>query len=137
MTVSNSESIRKWNLPLWQRMVLFSVIYFAIAQGSSRLSAPNWNFVSFWMPAGFSIAVLLLSRTREWLLLLLAILPANLLFDILQDKKIPIILGFYCANVVEYATGAFLVRTFVAERPELKTLKEFTGLIAFGAVFNS
>jgi PAS domain S-box-containing protein len=137
MTVSNSESIRKWNLPLWQRMVLFSVVYFAIAQGSTRLSAPNWNFVSFWMPAGFSIAVLLLSRTRDWWWLLLAILPANLLFDLLQDKKNPIVLGFYCANVVEYATGAWLVRTFVAERPELKTLKEFTGLIAFGAVLNS
>jgi PAS domain S-box-containing protein len=89
------------------------------------------------MPAGFSIAVLLLIRTRDWLWFLLAILPANFLFDIFQDKSIPVTLGFYCANVVEYAAGAWLVRTFVAERPELKTLKEFTGLIAFGAVFNS
>ena len=137
MTASSSESIRKWNFPLWQRMVLFSFAYFAIAQVSARLSAPDWNFVGFWMPAGFSIAVLLLSRTRDWPWLLLAILPANLLFDILKGTKVPVIFGFYCANVIEYASGAWLVRTFVAERPELKTLKEFTGLIALGAIFNS
>jgi PAS domain S-box-containing protein len=137
MTASSSESIRKWNFLLWQRMVLFSFTYFAIAQLSAHLSAPDWNFVGFWMPAGFSIAVLLLSRTRDWPWLLLAILPANLLFDILQGTKVPVIFGFYCANVVEYASGAWLVRTFVAERPELKTLKEVTGLIALGAIFNS
>ncbi|HEY1790881.1 MAG TPA: MASE1 domain-containing protein, partial [Verrucomicrobiae bacterium] len=137
MTVSSSESIRKWNLPLWQRMVLFGFAYFVVAEASARLSSPNWTFVSFWMPAGFSVAVLLLSRTRDWLWLLLAVLPANLVFDILQGTKIPVIAGFYCANVVEYATGAWLVRTFVAERPELKTLNELTGVIALGAVINS
>lgn len=137
MTVSSSESIRKRNFPLWQRMTLFSLAYFSVALASAHLSPPNWTFVSFWMPAGFSVAVLLLSRTRDWPWLLLAILPANLLFDILEDRRIPIILGFYCANVVEYATGAWLVRTFVAERPKLDTLTELTGLIALGAVFNS
>jgi PAS domain S-box-containing protein len=137
MTVSTSESIRKWTLPLWQRMVLFSLAYFIVAEAAAHLSPPKWTFVGFWLPAGLSIAVLLLSRTRDWPWLLLAILPANLLFDIVQGTRIPVILGFYCANVVEYSTGAWLVRTFVAERPELKTLKELIGLIALGAVFNS
>lgn len=137
MTVSSSESIRKRNFPLWRRVVPFSVAFFAIAEISAHLSPRSWPFISFWIPAGFAVAVLLLSRTRDWLWLLLAILPANLLFDMLQGLRIPVILGFYCANVIEYATGAWLVRRFVAERPEMKTLKELTGLIAFGAAFNS
>jgi len=122
---------------LWQRAVSFGIAYFFIALGAKHLSQPHWTFVSFWMPAGLSVAVLLLSRTRDWPWFLLAILPANLLFDVLQGTRIPIVLGFYCANVVEYVTGAWLVRTFVAERPELKTLKEFIGLIAFAALGNT
>ncbi|HTV42423.1 MAG TPA: MASE1 domain-containing protein [Candidatus Sulfotelmatobacter sp.] len=132
-----NESIRKWSFPLWQRAVSFGIAYFFIALGAKHLSQPHWTFVSFWMPAGLSVAVLLLSRTRDWPWFLLAILPANLLFDVLQGTRIPIVLGFYCANVVEYVTGAWLVRTFVAERPELKTLKEFIGLIAFAALGNT
>jgi PAS domain S-box-containing protein len=137
MTVSNSESIRKWSLPLWLRMVLFSFAYFFVAEAAAHLSPPNLPFVPFWMPAGLSIAVLLSSRTRDWPWLLLAILPANLLFDIFRGTKIPVILGFYCANAVEYSSGAWLVRTFVAQRPELKTLKELIGLIVLGALVNS
>lgn len=137
MTVSSSESIRKWNLPLWQRMTLFSFAYFLSAEVADYLSPRSWAFVPFWMPAGLAMAVLLLSRMRDWPWLLLAILPANLLFDILQGTRIPVIFGFYCANLVAFSTGAWLVRTFVADRPELRTIREFIGLIAFGAVFNS
>lgn len=137
MTVSRSESIRKWNFPLWQRAALFSTAYFVSAEIANHLSPRNLDFVSFWVPAGLAMAVLLLSRTGDWPWLLLAILPANFLFDTLQGLKVPVILGFYCAKVVEYATGAWLVRTFVSDRPQLKTLKEFIGLIALGAGFNS
>ncbi len=131
------ESIRKWNLPLWQRMALFSIGYFLIAEVAGFLSPRNLPFVSFWMPAGLSVAVLFMNPTRNWPWLLLAILPANLLFDGLHGTRIPVILGFYCANVIEYFAGAWLVRTFVVERPDLKSLREFIGLIFLGAVCNS
>lgn len=122
---------------MWQRVVSFGIAYFIIARAAAHLSQPHWGSVSFWMPAGLSIAVLLLSCTRDWPWLLLAILPADLLFDTLRGTKIPVILGFYCANVVGCGTGAWLVRTFVAERPQLKTLQEFIGLIAFAALGNT
>ncbi|HEX3625169.1 MAG TPA: MASE1 domain-containing protein [Verrucomicrobiae bacterium] len=137
MTVSGREAVRKWYLRLWHRMALFGIGYFLAAELAGFLSPRNLAFVSFWMPAGLSMAVLLMNRTRDWPWLLLAILPANLLFDTLHGVKIPVILGFYCANVVEYGVGAWLVRTFVGELPELETLMEFIGLIIFGAVFNS
>lgn len=138
MTNSDGDKpIRRWNFPLWQRMALFGAGFFVCAVASGYLSMPGWAFASFWLPAGLAMAVLLLSPTRDWPWLLLAILPANFLFDLLRSTPLKIILGFYCANVLEYFTGAWLVRSFVAERLELRTLREFVGLMAFGAVFNS
>lgn len=137
MTVSNSESIRKWNLPLWQRMVLFGAGYFLMAEAAAYLSPRHLAFVSFWMPAGLAVAVLLINRTRDWPWLLLAILPANFLFDGLQGTKIPVICGFFVANITEYFIGAALVRKYVGQCPELTTLIEYIGLLVFGGVFNS
>jgi PAS domain S-box-containing protein len=128
---------RKWNLSLWQRAVLFGIGYFICAEAADYLSPRGGAFVSFWMPAGLSIAVLLLSRTRDWPWLLLAIFPANFIFDFIHGTKPTAIFFFYGANVVESFTGAWLVRRFVAERPALRTLKEFIALIFFGAIFNS
>jgi len=47
------------------------------------------------------------------------------------------IVCFWAANIVGAFTGAWMVRTFVADCPRLKTLNEFVGLILFGAVLNS
>lgn len=131
-----AEPARKWNLPLWQRAALFCTAYFLCARAGSYLSIEG-NYTSFWMPAGLSIAVLLLNPTKDWLWLLLAIFPANFLFDYLHRNGFALFLGFYCANVIEFFVGAWLVRRFVAECPRLKTLREFIGLVFFGAVLNS
>jgi PAS domain S-box-containing protein len=138
MTFTNgTESARPWNLPLWQRAVLFSVGYIVCAQLGSYLSARGTTYVSFWMPAGLSVAVLLLSRTRDWPWLLLAAVPANFLFDYWHGTKPLVTLCFCFANVVEAFIGAWLVRRFVSDCPRLKTLNEFIGLIGLGAVLNS
>lgn len=129
--------VRKGNLSLWQRAVLFSAGYFVCAEAAGHLSPHEGAFVSFWMPAGLSLAILLLDRTRNWPWLLLAIFPANFLFDWLRGTNPAAIFFFYCANAIESLTGAWLVRRFVAERPALKTVREFIALIALGALFNS
>ncbi|HXB58459.1 MAG TPA: PAS domain S-box protein, partial [Candidatus Acidoferrales bacterium] len=138
MTIASAtEFIRKWTYSLWQRAVLFCAAYFFCAQVGSYLSARGGTYVSFWMPAGLSIAVLLLNRTKDWKWYLLAAFPANFLFDYFHGTKLPAIFLFYIANVIEFVVGAWLVRTFVSECPGLKTLKEFIGFMFFGAVFNS
>ena len=93
--------------------------------------------MAFWIPGGLAMAVLLLSRTRDWPWLLLASFVASFVFSRVRGTPFPVMLAFYCANVVEQVTGAWLVRTLVAERPELKTLKEFTGLTVFAALGNT
>src|SRR5471032_2634735 len=125
--------------PLWQKAVLFGAGYFLCALAGSHLSARGGTYLSFWLPAGLSSATLLLNRTRDWPWFLLAALPANFAFDLLHDPKPnpALIFLFYCSNVVQAATGAWLVRRFVAERPTLATLKEFAALVGFAAVFSS
>jgi PAS domain S-box-containing protein len=124
---------------LWQKAALFGAAYFFCAVGGSYLSARGGTFVSFWLPAGLTTAVLLLNRTRDWPCFLLAAFPANFAFDFVHDPKpnFTLVFLFYCSNVVQSAVGAWLVRKFVAERPTLATLKEFFGLVFFAAIFGS
>ncbi len=122
---------------LWPRAVLFCVAYFACAEVGSYLSAQSGTFVSFWLPAGLYVAVLLLTESRDWPWLALAALPANLVFDLFHGTKFVPILCFYCANTVQAALGAWLVRRFVVERPTLATLKEFVGLLGFAGVLST
>ncbi len=83
MTIANdNEPAGKWNFSLWQRAAMFSVAYFVCALAGSYFSARERPYLSFWMPAGLSVAVLLLNKTRDWPWLLLAIFPANFLFDL-------------------------------------------------------
>ena len=125
--------------PLWQRAALFGATYFICAEAGSYLSARNGIYVNFWLPAGLSIAVLLLNRTRDWPWFLLAAFPANFVFDLLHDPKPnpTVIFLFCCANIIQSTMGAWLVRRFVAERPTLATLKEFFGLLGFAAMLSA
>ncbi len=126
-------------LPRWQRAVLFSLAYFVCAEVGSYLSARSGNYVSFWLPAGLFVAVFLLNPTRDWPVLVLAALPANVVFDFLHDARpnIAAVLLFYFANVVQTVLGAWLVRRFVEAKPALASLKEFVGLIIFSGVLST
>ena len=115
---------------------MFGAAYFFCAGASSFLSARNSPFVTFWLPAGLFLAVLLSNPTRDWPWLALTVLPANLAYDLLYGTKFEVILFFYCANTVQAVTGAWLVRKFVAERPTMATLNEFFGLVFFAAIFS-
>jgi len=124
-------------LSLWQKAALFGAAYIFCAVVGNHLSARGGAFITFWLPAGLYLAVLLLNPTRHWPWLALAALTANLVFDLLHGTKFLVILFFYCANTIQALTGAWLVRKFVAERPTLATLKEFSGLVGCAAIFSA
>src|SRR6266542_3292885 len=127
---------RRAPIPLWQRAVLFGVAYFVLAEAGGFLSVRDSAYVSFWLPAGLYVSVLLLNERRAWPWLVLAAFPANLVFDLIHGTKFVTLLVFYCANTVQAVTGAWLVRRFVTERPTLATLKEFVGLLGFAALLS-
>jgi PAS domain S-box-containing protein len=125
------------SLSIWQKALLFSIAYFLCADASFYLYAPGGPFIAIWLPAGLYLAVLLLNKSRDWPWLVLAVLPANLAFDLWHGTKPVIIFTFYFANTSEAVIGAWLIRRFVAERPTLATLKEFIGVLGFSAVFST
>src|SRR5271170_4306560 len=125
------------SLSLWQKAALFGVIYVICAEAGNYLSPRGSAFITFWLPGGLYLAVLLLNRTRDWPWLVLAALSANLIFDHFYGTKFVVILTFFCANTIQAVTGAWLVRKFVAETPTMATLKEFTGLVGFAAIFSA
>jgi len=93
--------------------------------------------VSFWVPAGLYVSVLLLNPARDWPWLSLGAFMGNLAFDHFYGTPFLPTLGFYCANTVEAWLGAWLVRRFVAERPRLETLKEIVGLLIFSGTIST
>ena len=104
-----------------------------------QLSVPGSLNVSFWLPAGLFISVLLRNPTSDWLWLIGAALPASAAFELFHEPNpdARLIFIFYLANVVRSVAGAWLVRRFVAETPTLATLKEFFGLMGLAGIFSA
>jgi PAS domain S-box-containing protein len=123
-------------IPLWQKAAWLAAAYFACAEASNFLSLHGTAFVYLWMPDGLFVAALLLNPRRDWFWLVLAVLPANLLFELLHGTKLADIPFFYCANVVQAVAGAWLIRRFVAPWPVLATLKGFFGFLGFAVVLS-
>lgn len=123
------------SLALWHKAVFFSLAFLFCAEVSRFLSSNSSLQLTFWLPAGLSVAVLLLNRTRDWPWLLAAALPAVFIFHWLHTPiSGAIIFFFYVAYVLQAVVGAWLVRCFIAECPTLATLQEFFGLLGLGAV---
>jgi PAS domain S-box-containing protein len=117
--------------------VLFGAAYFACAEGSTLLSAKGSPDMSFWLPSGLYVAVLLHFEYKSWPGLMLSAIAANVAFDMLHGTQVLAILLFVGANTTEAVLGAWLVRTFVAKRPTIATLREFAGLLALAGVLST
>jgi len=123
-------------VPLWQKAVLFGAAYFACAEGSTLLSAQSGADLTFWLPGGLYVAVLLLNDYKSWPWLVLAAAAASVTFDAMHGTPAILILVFNLANTVHAVLGAWLVRTFVARRPTIATLQEYVGLLFFAGVLS-
>lgn len=120
--------------PLWVRVLLFGLGYFLCAEVGRFLSPAGGTYVSFWLPAGLYVAVLLLNERRDWLWLALAASLANFLFDVLKGTAWPLVLLFCGANALQALLGAWLVQRFITKRPTLGTVKEFFGFLGLAGI---
>ncbi|MFN7953043.1 MAG: diguanylate cyclase [bacterium] len=98
-------------------MALFALGYFASAEIGHLLSIHGdelgQSFATLWPPSGLYVAALLLAERRHWPALALVALLANSGSDVLVHAQTPrLSLAFWCANTVEAAVGASLVRRF-------------------------
>ena len=121
---------------LWQTALMFSVATFLSAKLGILLSVPQSSYVSFWLPAGLYVGVLLLNESRTWPWLVVAAITANILYDLQSGTPVYTALGFCTADTLEALAGAWLVRRFVAQNPRLTTLNEFLGLLGAAAILS-
>jgi PAS domain S-box-containing protein len=116
------------------RAALFGIAYYLLAELSRFLSDPGSPYITLWLPAGLYMAGMLLADMRSWPWLALGVLPANYAFDLLHRSPSFLIAWFYAANTTQAVVGAWLVRRFVARRPELVSLKELSGVLGCTAL---
>lgn len=122
---------------MWKWAALFGVAYFLCAEAGRFLSVRDSTYISFWLPAGLYLAVLLMCASRAWPWLAAAAFAANLAFDLSHGTALAAALLFCVANAVQGLGGAWLVRRFAAERPRLATLRDFLGLMGYGALLST
>lgn len=125
------------SLALWQRVVLFGLGYLFFAWLGTFFSPRGGAMVSFWLPAGLYISVLLLNPQRNWLWLSVGALVANLIFDTFFGTPLLPTLGFFLANSVEAVTAAWIIQKFISPRLTLGTLREITALMVISGVGSS
>lgn len=135
--LSRASSGGRIAFPTWQRALLFGAAYFLVAEAGRFMSVRDSIYISFWLPAGLYVAVLLLNESRAWPWLVLGAFAGNLAFDLTHGTGLIVTLFFCLANAVQSVAGAWLVRRFVAKRPRLTTLKEFFGFMGFTAVLGN
>ena len=124
-------------IPAWQRALLFAAAYFIVAELGKFMSVRESTYISFWLPSGLYVAVLLMNESRAWPWLVAAAFAGNLAFDLADGTNFVVALLFSATNAVQSVSGAWLVRRFVAERPTLTTLREFFGFMGFVAVLSN
>ncbi len=122
---------------LWARALLFAVGFFLCAEASWLLAERDGSDVSFWLPAGYSISVLLLSETSEWIPLMLVASVANLIFDKMNGTPLLMTAGYAVLNTLQALLGAFLYRNLVGRSANMRTMRQLLGLVAYAALLSS
>jgi signal transduction histidine kinase len=136
-TLSTAGSAGRAAFPAWQRAVILGAAYFLVAELGRFMSVRESTYISFWLPAGVYVAVLLLNEGRSWPWLVLGAFTGNLAFDLSHGTSFIVTLLFCVTNTLQAVSSAWLVRRYVAEYPRLTTLREFFGFMAFAAVLGS
>lgn len=119
---------RRLRRPAWAALAVF-VAYFAAACAGWVLSS-NGAFATFWPPTGVFVAALLVAPRRLWPYLVLATLPANLLFNELTQQRTLVSVSYWMVNVFEGLAVAFALQTLGTdlrfERRRARSIVELT-----------
>ncbi len=119
--------------PLWLKAIVVAAMYLAAAEVGNALSVQQ-QFSTFWPPAGVLFVLLVLTRRREWPVLLVAAAVANISSDLLHDRALALSAGFATANCLEATLGALLVQRFMRDSIALDSRRKVVGFTALAAV---
>jgi len=129
--------------PLRSRFFLALVValcYFMGAKLGLALTFAPFPLAVLWPPNSIVFGALLITPTRLWWVLLLAVLPAHLLAETQESVPVSMVLCWYVSNMSEALIGAGLVRYLAGQPTRLDTVHGATVVCcsaAVAAVFSS
>jgi signal transduction histidine kinase len=89
---------------------------------------------TLWPPNAILLAALLLTPTRIWVFLLVAVLPAHLLAQLGTGVPPAAAIGWFCSNVSEALLGAACIRHFGSKVRPLSGLFDTVIFVVFGVL---
>jgi PAS domain S-box-containing protein len=122
--------------PLLPRAVIVGLAYSTLAVLSDQYfySDPA-RFLAFWLPAGFTLAVLLRTPTRTWPVWIAAIFLAETLIQrLLHGRPVALSLAWAIADSIEPLLGASLMRAVIRRPVTLSHPREVLSLVGLGAL---
>ncbi|QSQ21651.1 MASE1 domain-containing protein [Pyxidicoccus parkwayensis] len=131
MLTSRSNPRRWWPLV---RMGLLVVAYAVSVWLGGLLVLPPENVSAMWPPSGVALAALLLTRYRQWPVLLLALFVAGVMAFVQGWDRLPSLTGVVAGNLLEAVVGAVLLRRLVRFHPSLDRVRDVLGLVVLAAL---
>lgn len=114
--------------------LLVSLGYYAGSQIGFVLTPAGTPISTFWPPNAILLAAFLLTSSRIWWVLVLAVFPAHLLVQL--GTGIPLIsaLAWFVGNTGEALLGALCIRIFKKDKPLFESTKGAIVFLAFGVL---
>ncbi len=133
----NKAWVTRESLRLFARAALTSLAYFISARLGVALLFQPQSIASFWPPSGLLVGVLARSRRRTWPMILLAIIPANIVANLLAGKPLAASCGFALVNCVANVIGVWLLAHFIGPDIRLTQMREVLRLIAVPGIIST
>lgn len=129
--------VTRESLRLFARAALTSLAYFISARLGVALLFQPQSIASFWPPSGLLVGVLARSRRRTWPMILLAVIPANIVANLLVGKSLAVSCAFALINCVANVIGVWLLIHFIGPCVRLTEMREVLGLIALPGIIST
>ncbi|HKR84445.1 MAG TPA: MASE1 domain-containing protein [Terriglobales bacterium] len=102
-----------------------TIVGFALTPQTSEIS-------TLWPPNAVVMAALLLTRPRQWVFLLLAVLPAHLAIQLSSGVPTWTTMGWFISNISEALLGAILITRFSKVNQLFSSIRGVTVFLLFG-----
>lgn len=117
----------------WQSWKVASAGFAAGSELSWQRFGTEVGF-AFFPPAGLTVAALLLTKRRDWWVIVAAVAIAELMVDAAHGLSLPIAAGFALANLVEPLVGASVVRAWCGGTPDLRRRRDLARFVGGACV---
>ena len=114
--------------------LLVAIGYGAGSQVGFWLTPANSPIATFWPPNAILLASFLLTSSRIWWVLVLAVLPAHLLIQLKAGIPVVPALGWFVGNTGEALLGAACIRFFKNEKPLFASVQGVVSFLVFGVL---